>query len=380
MTSVSEISVSNRSATTPAPPKAGRAFLVERNDLAKVRWQTVEEPPLAQGEVLLRHDRFAFTANNMTYAKFGDAIDYWRYFPASAPWGQIPVWGLGTIAKSRHPELAEGERVYGYFPMASQLRVAPGRLKATGFVDTSEHRATLPVTYNEYLRIDRDPSYDHGRTDQHLVLRPLFALSYFMAEYLKEEALFGARQVVISSASSKTALGLAFLLREARGAGSRLVGLTSRGNADFVRRTGHYDDVVGYEAIATLATDVPSIFIDIAGDAAVRRGVHGHLREALAYSGRVGATHWQSEEAEEDLPGAKPQWFFTPTHIVKRRAEWGPQLLRERLQVAWTAFLRDADRWLRITTGTGEAAIEAAYRDVLTGRVPPEQAHTLTFR
>lgn len=371
--------ISDPSVAASAPTRPGRAFLVDRGELSRVRWETVEEPPLAQGEVLLRHDRFAFTANNMTYAKFGDVIDYWRYFPADLPWGQIPVWGLGRVAKSRHPELTEGERVYGYFPMASQLRVAPGRLKLTGFVDTSEHRAALPVTYNEYVRIDRDPSYDQARADQHLVLRPLFALSYFMAEYLKEEALFGARQVVISSASSKTAIGLAFLLRDAMPAGARLIGLTSRGNAAFVTGAGHYDDVVGYDAIASLPTDVPSAFIDIAGDAGVRRAVHGHLREAIRYSGRVGATHWESEEAEEDLPGAKPQWFFTPSHIIKRRGDWGPDVLRARLKQAWTAFLVDADRWLRITTGTGEAAIEAAYRDVLAGRVPPELAHTLAF-
>jgi len=364
--------------STVAPAAAGRAFLVDRNDLARARWQAVEEPPLAQGEVLLQHDRFAFTANNMTYAKFGDAIDYWRYFPAPPPWGQIPVWGLGRIAKSRHPELAEGERIYGYFPMANRLRVAPARLKATGFVDSSEHRAALPVTYNEYVRIDRDPGYDHARADQHLVLRPLFSLSYFLAEYLKEEALFGARRIVISSASSKTALGLAFLLREAKG-DARLVGLTSAGNAGFVARVGHYDDVVGYDAIATLAADEPSVFIDIAGDAAVRRAVHRQLGQALRYSGRVGATHWDSEEAGEDLPGPRPQWFFTPSHIIKRRGDWGPDVLRARLKQAWTAFLGDADRWLRITTASGEPAMEAAYRDVLAGRVPPDVAHTLAF-
>jgi hypothetical protein len=374
------------SAVPPAAAPAAdrtRAFLVDKAGLSRFKWETGAAPALAPGEALLRHDRFALTANNVTYAKFGDAIDYWRYFPVAGPsqqgWGQIPVWGLGEVAASRCAELGEGERVYGYFPMARHLVVRPDRIKRTGFVDAAAHRAALPVTYNEYQRIDRDEGYDARRADQHLVLRPLFALSFFMAEYLKEEALFGARRLVISSASSKTAMALALLLARARPDGVRLVGLTSPGNAAFVGRAGHYDDVVGYDAIGDLDDGEPSLFVDIAGDANVRRAVHLRLKDQLRYCGRVGATHWDSSEAEEQLPGARPEWFFTPTHIVRRRAAWGAAVLRARLAQAWQAVLLDTDRWLRISTGTGEAAIEAAYREVLDGRVPPDLAHTLGF-
>ncbi len=376
--------VASAVAPTAAPAAdRTRAFLVDKAELSRFRWEAGAAPALAPGEVLLRHDRFALTANNVTYAKFGDAIDYWRYFPVAGPlqqgWGQIPVWGLGEVAASRRAELGEGERVYGYFPMARHLVVRPGRLKPTGFVDAAAHRASLPVTYNEYQRIDRDASYDARRADQHLVLRPLFSLSYFMAEFLKEEALFGARQLVISSASSKTAMGLALLLARDKPEGVRLVGLTSPGNAGFVGRAGHYDAVVGYDALDTLDDTVPSLFVDIAGDAKVRRAVHLRLKDQIRYSGRVGATHWDSSEAEEQLPGARPEWFFTPTHIVRRRAAWGTAVLRARLAQAWQAVLADTDRWLRISTGTGEAAIEAAYREVIDGRVPPDLAHTLGF-
>lgn len=374
------------SAASPtAAPAADRtrAFLVDKAELSRFRWESGAAPALAPGEVLLRHDRFALTANNVTYAKFGDAIDYWRYFPVAGPlqqgWGQIPVWGLGEVAASRCAEPGEGERVYGYFPMARHLVVRPDRIKRTGFVDAATHRASLPVTYNEYQRIDRDEGYDARRADQHLVLRPLFSLSYFMAEFLKEEELFGARQLVISSASSKTAMGLAFLLARDKPEGVRLVGLTSAGNAGFVARAGHHDAVVGYDAIGDLDDGQPSLFVDIAGDAKVRRAVHLRLKDQIRYSGRVGATHWESSEAEEPLPGARPEWFFTPTHIVKRRAAWGAAVLRAHLAEAWQAFLEDTDRWLRISTGSGEAAIEAAYRQVIDGRVPPERAHVLGF-
>lgn len=32
-------------------------------------------------EVLLGIEHFAFTANNITYAAFGDVVQYWNFFP-----------------------------------------------------------------------------------------------------------------------------------------------------------------------------------------------------------------------------------------------------------------------------------------------------------
>jgi len=46
------------------------------------------------------------------------------------------------------------------------------------------------------------------------LLRPLFITSYVVDDWLWDNALFGAHAVVVSSPSSKTAFGLAFLLTE----------------------------------------------------------------------------------------------------------------------------------------------------------------------
>jgi hypothetical protein len=355
------------------------SFLVRRDDLTQWIWRHDAAPVaanLGSGQAIVRHARFALTSNNITYAKLGDAIRYWHFFPASDPWGQIPVWGIGEVQHSRHPELAEGERVYGYFPMASHLVLSPDRVRPASFIDAAPHRAELPATYNEYARIDRDGAYDHARADQHLVLRPLFSLSFFLAVYLTEQRMFGARQVIVSSASSKTAMGLVFLL--ARQNAVKLIGLTSAGNVPFVARAGRYTDVMSYEKIETLLHD-DAVFVDIAGDGKVLSLVHHHLGNAIKYSGRVGATHWDSDLADQELPGVKPEWFFTPSHILKRRQEWGSQELRLRLSQAWHAFLVDTDRWLRIAHGPGPEAIERTYRDVVGGRLPPEIARTLSF-
>lgn len=362
--------------------KAHSGFCVAKDDLRRWRWDERDAPDgesLRPEQVLVTVDKFAFTANNVTYARLGEQIAYWRFFPAAIGWGCIPVWGLGQVIHSRHPGVNEGERLYGYFPMATHLTLQASAVSGARLVDAIEHRRDLPRTYNEYALIDRDASYDRAHENEHLVLRPLFSLSFFCAEFLKEETFFGARQIVISSASSKTALGLAFLLAQAQHADMEIVGLTSAANLDFVARHGAYDRVLTYDAISALP-DAPTVFVDIAGDSKVRAAVHNRLRDALKHSARVGFTHWDAPgTAEAGLPGPAPTLFFTPDHIIKRRKEWGGEVLKARLSAAWGEFLAHVAPWLVIEHATGRSAVERIYRDVLEGKVSPERAHVLSI-
>jgi len=356
-------------------------FCVARDDLRRWRWQDGDAPigDLAPGQVLVGVDKFAFTANNVTYARLGDQIAYWRFFPAPEGWGYIPVWGLGSVVGSRHPEVREGERVYGYFPMTTHLVLQPGGLRGARFLDGTPHRQELPRTYNEYVLVDRDPGYDRAHANEHLVLRPLFSLSFFCAEFLKEQQFFGARQVIISSASSKTSLGLAFLLAQGRPTGIEIVGLTSAANAGFVDERGVYNRVLSYPAISSIQAQ-SAVFVDIAGDSAVRAAVHMHLGDALKHSARVGFTHWDAlAPVETDLPGPAPQLFFTPDHILRRRQDWGAEVLAARLSEAWRRFLGYVEAWLATEHTAGRAGVERVYREVLDGRTPPEKAHILSI-
>ena len=41
-----------------------------------------------EGQALLRIESFGLTSNDITYAVFGEAMNYWGFFPASDPdWG-----------------------------------------------------------------------------------------------------------------------------------------------------------------------------------------------------------------------------------------------------------------------------------------------------
>jgi hypothetical protein len=64
-----------------------------------------------------------------------------------------PMWGHARVIESRHPEIAVGERVYGYLPMASHLDVRPGKVTAGGFLDTTDYRQPMSPVYNTYTRL-----------------------------------------------------------------------------------------------------------------------------------------------------------------------------------------------------------------------------------
>ena len=198
-------------------------LLVDRTDLHESRLQT-REVECADGEALFEIERFALTANNITYAVAGDsAFGYWKFFPAPDHWGRVPVWGFARVSASRHPDVAVGERFYGYFPMGTHLVVKPQRVGPSGFVDGAPHRAALPPVYNQYTRATGDR---HEETAQ-MLLRPLFMTSFLLDDFLADNDFFGARRVILSSASSKTSLGLAFELARNRKGRVTVAGLTA---------------------------------------------------------------------------------------------------------------------------------------------------------
>ena len=311
-------------------------FVVARNDFKQCKLIETHLPDpdaLPDDTLLVKVDRFAFTANNITYAILGERLSYWRLFPAPADFGNIPVWGFGDVIASKNPAVPEGERLFGYFPMATHLVIEAGNVSKRGLRDTAAHRQAVAPVYNAYARVANDPAYAGRQGDYQALVRPLFMLSFLVDDYLAENEFFGARSVMLSSASSKTASGLAHLLHGRKKI--RLIGLTSAGNADFVRSLGCYDEVIAYDRVSTLPADTPTAFVDMAGNADLRARLHRHFGDALKYSGQVGLTHQNSAAEEAELPGAKPAWFFAPDHIRKRTREWGPGAIDARLSAAW---------------------------------------------
>jgi hypothetical protein len=362
-------------------------FLVERNALATT--QIAHAPvrgagDLQSGEVLLRVDRFAFTANNITYAAFGDAMAYWQFFPTTEPGtGSIPVWGFADVAASSCEGIEVGERLYGYFPMSTHLIVAPHHINAAGFIDGMAHRQSLSLIYNHYLRCAHDPLYQADTEALQMLLRPLFTTSFLLDDFFAGNGMFGARTLVLTSASSKTALGMAFLLHRNRGlrdSDYEIVGLTSPGNIAFVEGLGCYDRVLGYDQVAQLDKATPSVIIDFAGSGEILGQLHHQLAPQLQYSCLVGASHWDERGGMPDtLPGPAPELFFAPSQAEKRVKELGGEVFQQRLAEVWLEFVSFVGGWMNVEYDLGPEAVERVYQNVLAGRFKPDTGYILSL-
>ena len=351
------------------------AFEVKRNELRATRLhKSALDCPA--GAVRCRIERFALTANNITYGVFGDAMNYWQFFPAEAGWGRIPVWGHAEVIESKHDAITRGERLYGYWPMATHVVLQPDRVTDAQFMDGVEYRRKLPTPYQVYMRLAKDPLHDPKHEDHRALLHPLFFTSWLAEDFLADNDMFGGEQVVLASASSKTALGVAFLAKQR---GTRTVALTSPGNKAFCEQVGYYDQVVTYDAVASLPANVSTVYVDMAGDGKLLHAVHHHFGDNLKFSCIIGATHWENRETQHQLPGAKPQFFFAPTQVQKRTKDWGYDGLVQRLGRSWLGFLPSVKGWLEIRTSHGPEAVAAVYQDVLNGRQPPKLGHMLSL-
>ena len=328
--------------------------------------------PLADGAVRLAIESFSVTANNVTYAVAGDRFRYWDFFPAPDGTGIVPMWGHARVIESHHPEIAVGERVFGYLPMASHLDVIPGRVTPGRFMDTAAHRQPMSPVYNSYTRLAADPEHDPAREAERMIFGLLFRTGFLIEYFLREADWFGAEQLVITSASSKTAMGLASVARQSS-PGIKRIGLTSKGNVGFVTATGLYDEVLAYDAIDRLAV-VRSVSVDFAGNAAVLAQIHRHFEDALAHSALVGATHIEARGVlgrDGPLPGPKPAMFFAPDHAVAFHKTHGPVEGGKLVAAAWHTFLKAADGTVAIERHKGLAAARDVFTAMVAGQIDP---------
>jgi len=363
-------------------------FLVNRNELSSVRYQQRDGLELAPGQVLLQVSRFAFTANNITYAAMGDALRYWEFFPAPAGMGIIPVWGFADVQASLCDGVEVGQRYYGYYPMATHAVVQPVQVSPAGFIDGASHRQELAVIYNHHAACATDPSYQQDMEAQQMLFRPLFTTAFLLDDMFADEAFYGAQTLYLTSASSKTALGMAYLLhnnRQSRGKQCEIVGLTSPGNKAFVEGLGCYDRVVTYAEVDELRPEESSAIVDFAGDSELLRKLHNQLAPGLKYSCMVGASHWTArtgsalDAGSDKLPGPAPQLFFAPSQAEKRIAELGGGEFQSRLAQAWTGFIAFVDDWLAVEVHLGRQETERVYQKVLAGRSDPRSGYILSL-
>lgn len=347
-------------------------FEVRKDKLSQTRVVSREIPALVDAEVLVRIDRFALTANNITYGVIGDAFGYWDFFPTETGWGLIPVWGFADVIESKHVDIKIGERLYGYFPMATHLVIRADRVKENRLVDGAAHRTELAPVYNSYARTSGEAHYDAAMDAERMLLFPLYATSFCLYDFMVDNDYFSATQVVIPSASSKTAIGLAYALQEDSASPFR-VGLTSERNRAKVEALGLYDQVATYDSINTIDNTRPTVIVDMSGSGKVLSDLHGHLGDNMKFTSKVGATHYMENEVGPHFIRERSSLFFAPTHIQKRTREWGPGEFDKRAFRFWQAAAIKSRDWLVLEKSCGMEQLAEVYARVLDGNTQPEQ-------
>ena len=353
-------------------------FLVSKSDLGQTRIVETDLGTLAEGQILLQIEKFALTANNITYAVVGEQMAYWNFFPAEEGWGRVPVWGFATVVESHHPGIAVGERVYGYLPMSSHLVVEPGKVADGAFLDMAAHRQPMNRVYNSYRRLAADPAHNPDLEDYRALFEPLFMTSFLIEAFMRRQDYLGAKSLLMTSASSKTGMALAQVAK-ARSPEIERVGLTSTGNIGFVEGLGLYDRVIAYDAVGDLDSSTPSVVVDFAGNGETLSAIHNHFADNLKYSCLVGATHWDSRGLANDIAGPAPILFFAPDHVVAMTDELGPEGFGMEVGKAWGEFIGEAKGWVDVLPRSGVDAVSEAYATMLGGKASPRDGFILSL-
>lgn len=366
--------------------RATTTLEVRRDAIGEARVTVEPSVPggLEPGQVRLRIDRFALTANNITYAVFGDTLGYWDFFPTGDPsFGRVPAMGWATVIESRADAISLGRRYYGWYPMSSHVVFTPICTK-DGFRDGGTHRQAHASVYRAYVATDADPMYPKANygthdladgEDRHALLRGLFLTGYLAEEFFADgggsgSRYFGAARVIVLCASSKTAIGFA-QSAHFRG-GIEVVGVTSPGNVEMVEKLGCYDRVVTYNAIDTVPTAGGAVSIDMAGAPGPLHAVHKRFGDDLAYSMTVGQSHHDAAPPTDTaLLGPTPQMFFAPSEVRRRQEEWGRADYTHRCAAAIREFVDGSRSWMSVEHRIGADAVKAAWVDMHAGVIDP---------
>ena len=344
----------------------------------KIKLIDLDETALAPDEIILSIDSFGFSANNITYAALGHGMGYWGFFPADEGYGIIPVWGFATVAHSNRADIKVGEKVFGYLPMASHLVVKPLKLNDYGFSDGHPDRKSISPVYDNYLYCKKDPGYNANREPWQLNFRPLFMTSFVLDQFVEQG--LEHEVLILSSASSKTAFGTAFLLqanKQARATQYRVIGLTSASNKALVESLGCYDEVYTYDEIAHL-TKQSTWLLDFAANGKVIGDIQTEIGEQLKKITLIGATDWEAQQ-KPNKKALQADIFFAPSLVKSLQQEWGQAVFLEKYAQAWQHVAIALSDTMHEQTYTGEQAINQLYQQTLAGTADTKALNVLKF-
>jgi hypothetical protein len=244
--------------------------------------------------------------------------------------------------------------------------------------------------------------YDPSPTAEDLTMlyRPLFWTSFWCEDWLNSSNYKGgSTQILISSASSKTAFCLAYLIRRRnslQGSSTRrVIGLTSTKNLAFTKRLALYDNAFDYESFNTsLVGNLAQghwIYVDVAGNNALNTRVRDYFRVSddseLVTSIALGLTNvsastiepssanWGSGSEAPQGDDPKVEYFFMPEWLSIRKQQLSVSVITQMQKEAWTRLMSDCGTWgVSLRRVCGPDQVKAAYEEIVRCGLAPEDA------
>ncbi|KAJ7843050.1 hypothetical protein B0H14DRAFT_2779253 [Mycena olivaceomarginata] len=322
---------------------------------------------LPPNSILIKVDRFGFSANNITYQALGEQAHfrYYDFHPAPGnrrcfaqnSWTCSRV-GFGTI------------RIYGYLAPSRYLLVpvSPSDVNRHAFYVPATHISQLVHRrpYNQIIRCAGDPEYTPTTLGEDLTMlyRPLFWTAYWFEDWIFSLGYRGATAFVISSASAKTAFCAAYLIGKRRSRGEtnvKIVGVTSKGNTAFTKGLSLYDEVVEYDSFKSALGQGKWVYVDVAG----KRRLQQAARKAASLD-------WTTPTFTGSSKVPALEQFFMVEWLDVRKHQLSLHEIFRRQKQAWTELMVDCIPWVRLEHVSGADEVKKAYDKIATRGFSPD--------
>lgn len=254
--------------------------------------------------------------------------------------------------------------------MADRFVAEPGKITEHGFRDMASHRQANAAIYNNYDFISKNARIKPGM-DYLPIIRPLFTTSYLLYHFFNDNQSFGAKQVILTSASSKTAMAMAAVLKDHQSEmGIKIIGTTSSGNKSFVESTGFYDEVYSYNDVDQIKNISTSV-ADFSGNKQFLLQLDEFLGDELKFISAIGLTDWESNN--DPAPVAKAKFFFAPTYAQEKFNQWGVAEGTRMIQKAMMKFIAQVAPMIQLNRQKDLDSLKQHFDDMVKGNVNPKE-------
>mmetsp|Transcript_92017 Transcript_92017/g.213858 ORF Transcript_92017/g.213858 Transcript_92017/m.213858 type:complete len:481 (+) Transcript_92017:80-1522(+) len=348
--------------------------------------KTSQVPELEQGKILLRIDKFAFSQMALGYLMKG----FTRTFSAYHSFYKYPeeglyrsaCWGYATVVESAHPKVPVGTRLFGVVPPSKySLELVGGTIpKSKNGLDPAVVEIAMegmPFNlrrFQEMEIVEENANQDSAWEDWRCVTKELYTMAFYMDENLLVDTGM-INSVIISCASAKTAMALAFCLRmrEMR----YVVGLTSKEHLDFVRSTELYHEVFTYEDVAQLPNNHTIVYMDFKCDGELRQNITLRMGTNLMYNMVLGPAVFQRRMKDQIFEKRAREMLFDESSWRERRrmvAEVTKTGRNEKLRYSFKTFVDRLKKYVRLRHFSGMEGFTKLYDKVYSNTALPSEA------